>query len=128
MINKEEEEILAGGGKLTGSMVGRQQISATWAVGEAWARFSMEKAKIVERTFRVVGLALPIDGSADTEISIKGIETDFLVQGLVNCQQEEGGILVDHENGLGEMDEAAENQLVNCEEDKVEDDVNVFFD
>ena len=128
MIDKEEEEILLGGGKLTGSMVGRRRIAATWAVGEAWARFCAEKAEVVRRAFRVVGLALPIDGSADTEISIKGIETDFLIQGLVNCQQEEGGTLVDHENGLGEPDEAAENELVNGEEDEAEDDVNVFFD
>jgi len=128
MIDKEEEEILVGGGNLTGSMVGCRRIAATWAVGEAWARFSAEKAEVVRRAFRVVGLALLIDGSADAELSIKGIETDFLVQGLVNCQQKEGGTLVDHENGLGESDEAAENELVNGEEDEVEDDVNVFFD
>ena len=34
-IEKKEEEIVAQGGKLTGSMVGRRRILTTWAVGEA---------------------------------------------------------------------------------------------
>jgi len=34
-IEKEEEEILAEGGKLAGSMVGMRRILTTWAVGEA---------------------------------------------------------------------------------------------
>ena len=81
------------GGSLTGSKVGRRRIAVTWAVGEAWECFSAEKAEVVRRAFRVVGLGLPIDGSADEEISIKGIETGFLTEGLKNW--EEGGIQVD---------------------------------
>jgi len=80
------------GGSLTGSKVGRRWIAVTWAVGEEWEHFSAAKVEVVRRAFRVVGLGLPIDGSADHEISIKGIETGFLTKGLKNW--EEGGIQV----------------------------------
>ena len=91
------------GGSLTRSKVGRRRIAVTWAVGEAWERFSAEKTEVVRRAFRVVGLGLPIDGSADHEISIKGIETGFLTEGLKNW--EEGGIQVgDDEDDPVELD------------------------
>jgi len=73
---------LAAGGKLTGSMIGRRRVAITRAVGEAWERFSTERAEVVQRAFRVVGLSLPIDGSEDHQISIKGLATDFLAKRL----------------------------------------------
>ena len=63
-------------------MVGRRRILTTWAVGEAWEIFSRERAEVVKKSFRVLGLALPIDGSCDGEISIKGIENAYLQEGL----------------------------------------------
>ena len=112
-IEREEERILAeGGGVLVGSKVGRRQVAVTWAVGDAWERFSAEKVAVVKKAFRVVGLALPIDGSADHEISIKGIETGFLTEGLKDWQ--EGGIVED------------ENDPVAL--DVSEDEAEVFFE
>ncbi|KAG0133105.1 hypothetical protein HOY82DRAFT_538386 [Tuber indicum] len=108
-------------------MVGRRRIAATWAIGEAWSRFSREKEDVVRRAFRVVGLALPIDGSADIEISIKGIETDFLLQGLVNCQLEEGNTLRDGDEMFGTVGEVLEDLAADSDEE-VEDDTGIFFD
>lgn len=53
-----------------------------WAVGEAWERFSTEKQHITVKAFRVVGLSLPIDGSCDADISINGLETATILEGL----------------------------------------------
>jgi len=74
--------VLAEGGQLWGSMVGRRRVLCTWAVGEAWERFSANQAHVVERAFTAVGLALPIDGSRDSEISIKGLETSLFMEGI----------------------------------------------
>ncbi|RPA99742.1 hypothetical protein L873DRAFT_879987 [Choiromyces venosus 120613-1] len=76
-IEREEEEIIEAGGRLPGSKIGRRRVAVTWRVGEAWERFSAEKAEVVKKAFHVVGLALPIDGLADHEISIKGIDTEL---------------------------------------------------
>jgi len=81
-LESEEEEIVSGGGRLVGSMVGRRRILTTWAVGEAWEIFSRERAEVVRKSFRILGLALPIDGSHHGEISIKGIENAYLQEGL----------------------------------------------
>jgi len=85
-IEKEEEEILAEGGKLAGSMVGRRRILTTWAVGEAWEVFSRERVEVVKKSFRILGLALPIDGSCDSEISVKGVENAYLAEGLAKWE------------------------------------------
>ena len=55
-IEKEEEEIVAQGGKLTESMVGRRRILTTWAVGEAWEVFCRERMTVVQCSFCAVGL------------------------------------------------------------------------
>lgn len=83
-LESEEEEIVSGGGRLVGSMVGRRRILTTWAVEEAWEIFSQELAEVVRKSFTILGLALPIDGSCDGEISIKGIENAYLQEGLKN--------------------------------------------
>lgn len=52
--------------------VGDRRILTTWCVGDAWYQFCVEKQDLVKRVFRKVGLSLPIDGSADCELDIKG--------------------------------------------------------
>jgi len=32
-------------------MIGRRRIAVTWAVGEAWERFSIERVGVVQRAF-----------------------------------------------------------------------------
>ena len=98
---EEEERLLAVGGKLSGGMVGRQRVAIADAVGEAWERFSTEKVEVVRRAFRIFGLSLPINGSEDHKISIKGLANDFLCKGLKELE-EVGGI---GEIGLEETDE-----------------------
>ncbi|KAG0125893.1 hypothetical protein HOY82DRAFT_615839 [Tuber indicum] len=60
----------------------QQGVAITWAVGEVSEKFSSQQAEVVQRTFCIVGLSLPIDGSEDTEISIKGLLNEYLVEGL----------------------------------------------
>jgi len=60
-------------------MVGKRRVALIWAVGEAREIFSQEKRKVVENSLWVVGLALPIDGSEDHHLSIKGLATDLHV-------------------------------------------------
>jgi len=79
-IEDEEEEILAHGGRLVGSMVGRRKILTTWAVGEAWEVFSRERAEVVKKSACILGLALPIDGRHDSELSVNGVDTTYLVE------------------------------------------------
>jgi len=60
--------------------------------------FSREKMVVVRNAFRVVGLALPINGSEDHRLSIKGLANDLLIEGLrdwVNDEQENGDPEVD---------------------------------
>lgn len=82
-MDKMEQDELAGKGGCN-SLVGRRRIVIRWAVGEAWERFSPEKQDMVIRSVRTVGLTLAINGSADAEISIKGVETGGLIKKLEN--------------------------------------------
>ena len=86
MIEAEEEGILTSGGTLAGSMVGRRRILTTWAVGEAWEIFTRERAEVIKKSFRILGLALPINGSCDEEISIKGLDCTYLREGIKDWQ------------------------------------------
>ncbi|KAG0129023.1 hypothetical protein HOY82DRAFT_541043 [Tuber indicum] len=115
-IEAEEERTLAAGGELTGSMVGRRRVAVSYAVGEAWERFSTDRVEVVRRTFRVVGLSLPIDGSEDHELSIKGLANDFLQEGLKQIREGEGEAEIDEEEG-----EEEEVQVNVVEENSVEE-------
>jgi len=63
-------------------MVGRRRVAVTWAVGEAWEVFSQERSEVVRKAIRMVALSLPVDGSEDSQLYIKGLASDFLIQGL----------------------------------------------
>ena len=111
-VEVEEERILAGGGKLGGSMVGRRWILCTWAVGEAWEWFSLNYAHVVERAFTAVGHSLPIDGSWDSEISIKGLETSLFVEGLKGWAQGavvNTGVVEENYEGVGDNEKVELN-------------------
>lgn len=104
VVEEEEERTLAEGGRLTGSMIGRRRVALTWAVGEAWERFSTERVEVVRRSSRTVGLSLPIDGSEDHEISIKGLANQVLVEGLRDWERgnEEGREIVSDSDSVEE--------------------------
>ena len=51
-------------------------------MGDVLEKFSTQRVEVILRAFRVVGLSLPIDGSEDHELSIKGLANEFLVEGL----------------------------------------------
>jgi len=85
---EEEENALGEGRRRTGSMIGRRRVALTWAVGEAWECFSTERAEVVRRSFRTVGLSLPIHGSENHDISIKGLANQVLVEGLRDWERE----------------------------------------
>jgi hypothetical protein len=54
--------------------VGKRRVVTTCCVGNAWYQFCIEKQDLIKYVFRKVGLSLPVDGSADHEIDIKGFE------------------------------------------------------
>jgi len=87
-------------------MVSRRRVATTWAVGEAWERFSVERVEVVRKAFRVVGLSLPLDGSEDMEISVKGLATEFLKAGLGNW-----GMVDEVETDDRELEEEDEDEL-----------------
>ena len=97
-IEAEEEYILESEGQLVGSMVGRRRILTTRAVGEAWERFSRDRKEVVKKSFRILGLALPINGSCDGEISITGIDSTYLREGLRDWQ--EGVVVASKEDSV----------------------------
>ncbi|RPB00518.1 hypothetical protein L873DRAFT_1564006, partial [Choiromyces venosus 120613-1] len=51
-----------------------KRIMVTHVVGEAWAIFQQEKKELITKAFRDVGVTLPIDGSQDQDIHIKGFD------------------------------------------------------
>ena len=51
----------------------RRVLFTKW-VGEAWERVCQQKEAVI-RSFRKCGISLPIDGSMDSEINIKGLES-----------------------------------------------------
>jgi len=71
--------------------IAERRILVTWAVGEAWERFCLKHQDLVINTFRKLGLTLPIDGSQDHELSIKGIDPSLLQieNPTSNLQQDE---------------------------------------
>jgi len=52
--------------------VGDRCVVTTFCIGDAFYQFHQEKGEIIRRAFRKVGLSLPIDGSSDSELDIKG--------------------------------------------------------
>ncbi|RPA95474.1 hypothetical protein L873DRAFT_1845941 [Choiromyces venosus 120613-1] len=51
-----------------------KRVMVTHVVAEAWAAFTSEKAELIRKSFRDLGVTLPIDGSKDSEIRIKGFD------------------------------------------------------
>jgi len=54
--------------------IGDRRVMTTHYVGEAYAQFHAEKANVIVSSFRKLGLSLPVDGSLDHELDIKGFE------------------------------------------------------
>ncbi|RPB05356.1 hypothetical protein L873DRAFT_1839909 [Choiromyces venosus 120613-1] len=51
---------------------GNKRIMVTHVVSEAWALFQQEKKELITKAFQDVGVTLPVDGSQDKDIHIKG--------------------------------------------------------
>ncbi|KAG0132110.1 hypothetical protein HOY82DRAFT_606726 [Tuber indicum] len=89
----EEEQVLVGGGQLCGSMVGRRRVLCTWAVGEAWERFSTNQTRVVERAFTA------------------GLNTSLFVEGMkswADGAMVASGRVEEDENREEEQDQAPE--------------------
>ena len=52
--------------------VGDPRVMTTHCVGEAFNQFHSSKSHVIKNSFRKLGLSLPIDGSQDHELDIKG--------------------------------------------------------
>lgn len=60
------------------SAVGERRVLITTCVAEAWERFCTTRKELIVQTFRNLGLSLPIDGSCDDELKVKGIAVEDL--------------------------------------------------
>lgn len=58
--------------------IAQRRILITKCVGEAWELFCIKHQELIVTTFRKLGLTLPIDGSCDNELAIKGISKELL--------------------------------------------------
>ncbi|KAG0137649.1 hypothetical protein HOY82DRAFT_597370 [Tuber indicum] len=67
------EEALQALDDATDSAIGRRRILMTKAVGAAWETFCSDKQSVIIQSFRHLGMTLPIDGSADHELHVKGV-------------------------------------------------------
>jgi hypothetical protein len=70
------------------------RVLMTRCVGKAWEQFYITRQEVVVQSFRKLGLSLPIDGSCDAELSIKGLDPEVLRSGLKEwrtrgCHQEQ---------------------------------------
>jgi len=66
--------------RLDSSAIGEQRILVTHVVAQAWEPFTSSQAykELIVSTFRKLALTLPMDGSCDDELSIKGIDSSLL--------------------------------------------------
>ena len=64
------------------SAVGKMRVMMTHCVAEAWTAFTQKKREVMIKSFRQLGLSLPLDGSSDGEISIKGLDMPILMDAL----------------------------------------------
>lgn len=73
--------------------VGQHRVVTTEAVGKAWEEWHQSNArrKIVIQSFRDTGISLPVDGSCDRELKIKGFAPEELVIGDWARSEEEMG-------------------------------------
>ena len=62
--------------------VGDKRVMTTQVVGTAWTQFCCDKTGLIQKAFRDVGVTLPVDGSKDHELRIKGIVAEELATGL----------------------------------------------
>jgi len=65
-----------------------KRVMVTHIVVTAWEKFCTEKKEMVQKSFQDVGLFLPVDGSQDHLINIKGFEEGELVIGDWRHQKE----------------------------------------
>jgi hypothetical protein len=67
---------------------------------------SVKTQEVVVRSFRCLGISLPIDGSADAEISIKGLDTSRLMTALEKWETQGAPM----NSGAGSSDDADESE------------------
>jgi len=86
----------------------------TWAIGEAWEEFCIERRQIIIRSFTAVGLSLPIAGSHDGhQLSLKCVDMERFTEDIQDWQV--GGI----EHGE-EEDSDGEEIIPKAEDDSEE--------
>jgi len=90
----------------------------TRCVGAAWERFCREKREIIIRSFRCIGASLPINGSSDGEISIKGLPTPHLMTALQDWKTR--GAPTADEGTASSSDDTAEDSSSSDDESDVE--------
>jgi len=93
-----------------------RRILTTKCIADSWVEFNREKKDVVIRSFRQLetGISLPIDGSCDSELNIKGLPPNFTIG---NWRSEEGSTLAEEIEELnGSLTEIAPDAEEDLEE------------
>ncbi|KAF8416115.1 hypothetical protein EV426DRAFT_702412 [Tirmania nivea] len=63
----------------------------TQVVGPAWSQFCKDKEAMIQKAFRDLGVTLPVDGSRDHELQIKGFAAEGLKIGTRRTDSDSTG-------------------------------------
>lgn len=85
--------------------VSDRRILTTSCVGDTFYKFHLDKGDLIRKVFRKVGLSLPVDGSCDHELDIKGFS---------------GLEIGDWHADYGVIDEAADISIDNDDDNSIE--------
>lgn len=95
--------------------VSQHRVVTTEAVGRAWEEWykSVDRRKIIIKSFRDTGISLPVDGSCDHELNIKGFAPNELVIGDWARSKEEAGYgVLESENAALPLGPAGDGENV----------------
>lgn len=92
--------------------VGERRVLTTKCVRQMWETFCLSKRQLVIDSFRNVGLSLPIDGSHDYELRIKGFASEDLE---IENWYEGGQATIDE--GFGQGHTVQKNTVLHTQDD-----------
>lgn len=76
-IDEQEEKL---GCEVESWSVSDKRVMTTHVVARAWEAFCKEKRELIQKSFRDVGVTLPVDGSEDSLLKVKGFEAEDLAK------------------------------------------------
>jgi len=94
-------------------------------LANTWEQFCTTKRDVITASFRKVVLALPIDGSCDSELSIKGLNNELLTIGnwRLDKRNREDSSMIGQSRSFDIQDTG--NEATEGVEEDMEEDINL---